>query len=153
MRARSVAVAALVLVALAACREPTSGPVRIAWGRDACEHCGMAIMDRRFATEVRAARHVARFDEVGCAVLWMAEHGDGDVTEIWTMDAAREQWIPARTAFYRSGQATPMSYGFAAVSDGAAGDTDFETTRKIILEREATRERRRDRSADADPHP
>jgi hypothetical protein len=51
----------------------------------------------------------------------------------------REPWLDARQAWFRSGQRTPMSYGFAAVAEGGAGDLDFESARRAILERERER--------------
>jgi nitrous oxide reductase accessory protein NosL len=139
MTAARATALALLIVLIAACGEGTSGPARIAYGRDACDHCGMAISEPRHAVQVRRGAKVARFDDFGCAVLWLERHGDADVTEIWAMDSEREQWIDARAAFYRGGQRTPMAYGFAAVSEARPGDLDFEGARRAILERERER--------------
>lgn len=138
---------ALLVVLLAACGERASGPARIAYGRDACDHCGMAISEPRYAVQVRRGPKAARFDDFGCAVLWLERHGEADVTEIWAMDLEREQWLDARAAFYRGGQRTPMAYGFAAVGEPRPGDLDFEAARRAILERE------RERAGGRHPHP
>jgi copper chaperone NosL len=134
---RSVALSLLAVVALA-CAEPTSGPVRIVWGRHACDHCGMAISDRRFAAEVRLGPHeMKRFDDFGCAVRWLEEHGGPDkAAELWVMDmdAHGEAWLDGRRAAYRSGQRTPMAYGFAAVGAAAPDTVDFDRARLAILE-------------------
>jgi len=148
MRACVARAAALVVLALAsACSEPSSGPVRIVWGRDACDHCGMTVNEQAFAAEVRVGpREVMRFDDFGCAVSWLeSKGGPGAATEFWVMDQGRAEWIDARQAFYRPDQRTPMAYGFAAVQIQAPGSVDFETARQAILERS------RDRSAHQQP--
>jgi hypothetical protein len=131
---------ALVLLALAAC-DPGTGPARVAFGRDACEQCGMAIGDRRFAAQIRHAGRVHRFDDFGCALLWLesATGGDPAGTEIWVMDQDREQWIDARSASYRPGQRTPMAHGFGAVAAPQEGTLDFRAVQQQIRERERER--------------
>ncbi len=135
---------ACVLV-LAACTQPERGPVRIVWGRDACEHCGMAISDERFAAQVRRGpREVARFDDFGCAVLWLETQGDpGEAAEIWVMDEERREWLDARRAFYRPGQRTPMAYGLGALGAAEPGALAFEAARRSLLEHERERASRR----------
>jgi len=125
----------------AACSEPTSGPLPIAWGREPCAYCSMAIGDPRFAAELRLGpREVLRFDDVGCALVWLGEHADaGPPLEIWVMDQDREQWLDARSAFFRTGQRTPMAWGFGAVATSEPGAVDFETARRIVLERASER--------------
>jgi copper chaperone NosL len=131
---------ALVL-ALAGCAPPEQGPVRIAWGRDACQHCGMAIGDERFAAQVRRGpRDVARFDDFGCAMVWLEEHGGADTaSEIWVRDEDRREWIDARRAYYRRGRGTPMGYGLGAAAGAELGAIDFEAARTVVLERERER--------------
>jgi nitrous oxide reductase accessory protein NosL len=147
LRRRSRWAALAAALALAGCPPPATGPVRIAWGRDACQHCGMAIGDERFAAQVRRGpRDAARFDDFGCAVAWLEEHGGPDTAaEIWVMDEDRREWIDARRASYRSGRATPMGYGFGAASAAAPGDLDFAAARARVLEREGERASRRPR--------
>jgi nitrous oxide reductase accessory protein NosL len=136
--------ALLVALALAGCAEPTSGPARVVWGRHACDHCGMAISEIPFAAQVRTGpRDVARFDDFGCAVLWMEAHGGAAAAvEIWAMDSegGAERWLDARRASYRPGQRTPMAYGFAAVGEAAPGTVDFERARLAVLEHEHGRD-------------
>ena len=138
-----LALAGLVLAT--ACSEPRSGPVGIVWGRHACDHCAMAISERRFAAQVRRGpRDVARFDDFGCAVLWLEGQGGPDAaTELWVMDEAGVEWLDARRASYRSGERTPMAYGFAALGAPTAGSVDFEEARRAILEGERERASRR----------
>ena len=147
MKTRTACVALVLLVVASACSEPDHGPVRIVWGRHACDHCGMAINEEAFAAEVRVGpRDVMRFDDFGCAVAWLeSKGGPSAATEFWVMDASRSEWIDARQAFYRPGQRTPMAYGFAASQSQTPDSVDFETARRAILERS------RDRSSDEHP--
>jgi hypothetical protein len=144
MRAvRTWALTWVVLAAAAACGDGTTGPARVAWGRDACQHCGMAISERRYAVQIRTGSKVVRFDDFGCAVLWLDRHDDSRLDEIWAMDAEGDGWLDARAASFRPGQRTPMAYGFAAVSEAREGDVSFEAARQIILEHERERARGR----------
>lgn len=132
---RAAAFALLVLAS--ACSEPTSGPVRIVWGRHACDHCAMAISEQAFAAEVRVGpREVMRFDDLGCALAWLESNGGAAAaSEFWVMDQDRGEWLDARSASYRPDQRTPMAYGFGAIRDAESGSVDFETARRTILER------------------
>ena len=136
LRGRAGRALAVGLFLAAACSEPTSGPVRIVWGRHACDHCAMAISEQAFAAEVRTApREIARFDDFGCAVTWLEAHGGPDAaSEFWVRDGARDEWIDGRAAFFRSGQRTPMAYGFAAVGRAEPGALDFAQARRAVLE-------------------
>jgi nitrous oxide reductase accessory protein NosL len=127
--------ARLWLLLAAACSQPTSGPLSIAWGREPCAHCSMAIGEARFAAELRLGpRELLRFDDFGCAIVWLAEHSDsGEPLEIWVMDQDREEWLDARTAFYRPQQRTPMAWGFGAVSTRETGAVDFEAAKRSVL--------------------
>jgi hypothetical protein len=98
----------------------------------------MAISEARFAAELRLGpRELLRFDDFGCAMVWLAEHAEsGEPLEIWVMDQDREEWLDARTAFYRPGQRTPMAWGFGAVSGRETGAIDFDAARTKVLARE-----------------
>lgn len=136
---------ALAWIGLAvACSQPASGPVPIAWGREPCAHCSMAISERRFAAELRMGpREVRVFDDFGCAMVWLAEHGSGaEAREIWVMDQDEGEWLDARAAFYHPDQHTPMAWGFGAVATREPGAVDFETARRRVLEGAREREAR-----------
>jgi hypothetical protein len=145
LRRRSGWTALACLLAAAACSEPASGPLRIAWGRDACAHCGMAIGDPRYAAQVRTGPHdVARFDDFGCAVAWLAARGGAATApEIWVMGEESGAWLDARRAFYRSGRRTPMAYGFGALPAPEPGALDFEAAWRALEEQERERLARR----------
>jgi copper chaperone NosL len=130
--------AALAGILLACSGEPDSGPAAIIWDRDTCEHCMMAIGDRHHAAQVRDAKGRAhRFDDLGCALLWLdAQEASDPPLEIWVGSAATEVWIDARKASFVDGQETPMGYGFGAVPDGVLG---LEEVRGRVRAREDAR--------------
>lgn len=141
----SFAAAVVAGLALLACAPPAQGPVPIAWGRDVCAHCQMVISAREFAAQARVEGRPHRFDDPGCMLLWLdaEERAARTAGELWVMDRERGEWLDARTAAWRSGERTPMGYGFAAVTAPRAGTLDFEGVRAALRAREAERERAR----------
>lgn len=124
-----------LLAPLAACGIQTSGPEPVRWGKENCAFCGMIVDDPRFAAEVRApeGRKVWKFDDIGCAILFMAKQPwkDDSKTEFWAGDNSTGEWIDGRTAWYISGPKSPMAYNFGAVAarrDGAQSFAQFRDT-------------------------
>lgn len=122
--------------------EPASGPGPVAWDRDTCERCQMVISDRAFAAQVRSADgRLHRFDDPGCAVLWLDDHAnDAPAREIWVRAVDADGWLDARRARYVPVPRTPMGYGFGASQAAGAEGIDFAALRDAIRARE--RERR-----------
>ncbi len=93
----------------------------IHWDRDMCERCKMVVSERKFAAEVIDPRSdkVYKFDDIGCAVLWLEEERIpwADEAVIWVTDASTGEWLNARKALYTDDSITPMAYGIAAFSD------------------------------------
>ena len=121
---------------------PATGPAPVAWDRDTCERCNMVIGDRRFAAQVRLHDgEVHRFDDLGCALLWIDEHGGANAAdEIWVRDLDGRRWLPAESARYVHVESTPMDYALGAV-EGPGGDgVDLARAREQV--RTAERERR-----------
>lgn len=136
----------LATVLLAACSgDPGSGPVDVKWDRDVCARCNMVLSDRAHSAQIRftpndgGRSQVKRFDDIGCAVLWLQQQpwrGRPDV-EIWVNDYRNGAWIDARTAHYVTGRITPMQYGLGARSDPADGALTFAQAREHIERVEA----------------
>ena len=104
---------------LAACSgEPSSGPTQVHWDRDADPRCGMIISDKRFAAQIRDPQGKAwKFDDIGCALFWLAQrpfNEDTPNTEYWVADYRMGGWIDARQAHYLPGKKSPMGYQVAA---------------------------------------
>jgi len=141
-------VAGMLVFPLACSRRSHTGPEPISYDRDTCERCQMLISDSRYAAEVRlpGERHVHKFDDLGDALAWLAEHQPVPAVgaaraEIWVRDADRDQWLDARTASYSRGAKTPMNFGFAAHAEPAPGRLDFDQVRTRV--RQIVKERRR----------
>ena len=133
----------LLLLGVSGCeKKPIGGVAQMHWDRDMCERCKMAISERKFAAQIIDPKSgkVYKFDEIGCAVLWMDETGIPwkDQAIIWINDAKTGEWIDARKAKYTYGAITPMAFGFAAYSDKTvppdAETFDFATIWEKIRE-------------------
>jgi copper chaperone NosL len=136
----------VLLLSLLSCSgAPDSGPVEVKWDRDTCTRCSMVLSDRNHSAQVRAAPEagkrskVYKFDDIGCALLWIDDKPwrDDPKTEIWVNDHRNGAWIDARSAYYLPGQVTPMEYGLGAQSDAAQGALTYEQAHQRIFELEA----------------
>ncbi len=127
-------VATLAAIFLQGCSvgEMRVGPPH--WGRDTCEHCRMAITERRFAAQwVGPGAQIHFFDDLGCAlakkqaapalknaVLYVLSPQDG------------KTWLKAEQARYTDGLKTPMDYG---IGPDRNGKLTFAQAQKILLKR------------------
>ena len=145
-RVSGALVLALGLLEVACGLGRPTGPAAVAWDRDTCERCAMAIGDRRFAAQIRsgASGEVHRFDDLGCASLWLDEHRDGvgGRPEVWVRDLRGERWLDATASTYAAGLRSPMSYGFGASPEPVEGGTRWDEVRGQIREIESERRRR-----------
>jgi nitrous oxide reductase accessory protein NosL len=102
-------------------KKPIGTPDQMHWDRDMCERCKMAISERKYAAQIidPASGKVYKFDDIGCAILWMEEgHVPWkDQAIIWVTDASTGEWLDARSAKYTDDSITPMAYGIAAYSE------------------------------------
>lgn len=107
-------------VVLAACTQSGEGPARIAWDRDTCRGCGMALSDHHFAVQVRGGpkNSLEKFDDLGCALKWLAKQpwANEPSTHVWVTSTVDGAWLDARVAHYVDGQHSPMAYGWGAVA-------------------------------------
>jgi hypothetical protein len=143
-RVSGAVILALGLLEVACGRGSATGPAELAWDRDTCERCAMAIGDRRFAAQIRsgASGEVHKFDDLGCASLWLDEHHRRDAgvrREVWVRDTRGERWLDATVSYYSPGLRTPMSYGFGASPDPVAGGIAWSEVRERIREIESAR--------------
>ena len=97
------------------------GVEAIHWDRDMCERCKMVVSERKYAAEVvdPKSNRVYKFDDLGCAVLWLEEERIPWAKEakIWVTDAKTGKWLDARKALYTDDSITPMAYGIAAFDE------------------------------------
>jgi len=89
-----------------------------------------ALPDGPQRPQVRGRKwtRVYKFDDIGCAVLWMDQQvwKDGPAIEIWVADHRDGQWIDARTAHYVRVKNTPMEYGLGAQREPEPEALSFE---------------------------
>jgi len=139
---RSLA-AGTVLFMLTACSgDPGTGPVEVRWDRDTCARCNMVLSDRRHAAQVRyapgdgAPGQVKKFDDLGCALLWLDQQPwrERPGVEIWVADHRDGRWLDARSAHYITGRLTPMQYGLGAQAEPAPGALDLAQARAHVYE-------------------
>lgn len=132
----------LLLFLLSACSgEPQTGPVETKWDRDSCERCRMVLSEPHYATQIRyfppgKRSRVAKFDDFGCAVLWLQQQPwkQDSKTEIWVADYRNGGWIDARSAQYVSRNNTPMAYGLGAQTETQADSINFDQASNHIAE-------------------
>ncbi|HCZ15368.1 MAG TPA: nitrous oxide reductase accessory protein NosL [Accumulibacter sp.] len=125
---------------LAGCSgEPSSGPAQVKWDRDTDARCGMIISDKRFAAQIRDPDGKPwKFDDIGCAMFWLAQSSFNEETantEYWVADYRTGGWIDARRAHYLPGSKSPMGYHFAALAMPEAGTVSYQEMKRTILAR------------------
>ncbi|MES9905186.1 MAG: hypothetical protein ABW168_21240 [Sedimenticola sp.] len=127
-------VAGGVLLLLTACSgDPGTGVKEVKWDRDACERCRMVLSDRFHSAQVRFSpaggkrSKVLKFDDIGCAALWLEDKPfrDDPKTEIWVTDHRSGDWIDATKAHYVKGHLTPMEYGLGAQTEATPGSLTY----------------------------
>ena len=114
-------------------KKSTTAVAEVHWDRDMCARCVMVVSDRVNTVQVRHpdTGKTYMFDDLGCTVLWFEEENIAwkDKAVIWINDNKTGKWINARTAFYDTGNITPMDYGFAAHKDKASIEAGKEIIR------------------------
>lgn len=144
IRADVVRVLAMLalLVSLAACNQPKTGPVEIRYGRDTCALCNMIISDPRYATQIRGGpgHEAYKFDDIGDALVFLERQTwkDQPNVEFWVMDVEKgKTWLDARKAFYLGGMQSPMAHGYGALAEPRPGTVGFDTMRALAKKRAA----------------
>ncbi len=110
-------------------------PVDFVWDRVACEQCRMALSDRRYSAQVIDDQgRPYYFDDIGCAVLWLAVKPWKDKARVWVNDFKTTEWIDAKEAnWIARDPKTPMGYGFAATLSPVADAIDYQTVVKMMI--------------------
>jgi len=110
----------LICIGLISCK-PEFEPVD--YGHDACMHCRMTIIDKRFAAEILTNKgKVYKFDDLGCLLKYMGEnHLQNSDSRIFVANYNNPSapFLDAHTAFYIHNEAlkTPMNGNYAAFSN------------------------------------
>ena len=129
----------LLLLLTACSSDPGTGPAEIKWDRDICNRCRMVVSDPHFAAQIRhlpegKRSRVDKFDDIGCAMLWLDQQTfkDDPSIEIWVADFRTGEWIDARTATYVTQNTTPMEYGLGA--QAGPGGMSFEQAKSHVYD-------------------
>ncbi len=135
--------AGLLLLILSGCGvDPGTGPGDVKWDREICERCRMVLSDRHHSSQIRyfpankKRSKVMKFDDIGCAVIWLEDKPwkDDPQTQIWVTDRNGGGWIDARQAFYIKGDVTPMEYGLGAQQEAVEGSLTFDQAKAHIFD-------------------
>jgi hypothetical protein len=136
----------LAALLLSACSgHPGTGAVDVKWDRDTCVRCNMVLSDRQHSAQVRytpadgTRSRVWKFDDLGCALLWLDQQPwrDDGAVEIWVNAHESGEWIDARSAHFLTGRLTPMQYGLGAQRQAGPGTLDFYQAREHVYAVEA----------------
>jgi nitrous oxide reductase accessory protein NosL len=122
------------LMLLSACTgEKETGPAEVKWDQNNCERCRMMLSDRNFAAQIRyfpenKRSRVVKFDDIGCAVLWLKKQQwkDDPETQIWVTEHRSGEWIDARKATYIRKNNSPMGYNLGAQTEAATDGLNFD---------------------------
>lgn len=119
---------ALAVLGLAACSR-SDGPKDPVWSKEPCAHCAMLVSERRHAAQLVANGDRKYFDDIGCMVLWLEQHGR-KAEHTWVYEGVSGRWLDASTTRYAPGAKTPMDFGFEAKSSDGVG---WEEMRDRVL--------------------
>ncbi len=127
------------------------GMVPIKWDRDTCVRCNMLISDRRFAVQAQRTEVAnVSFDDIGCALVWLAEQPreprwELSAMRLWVADITNRgdaiRWLDAKTAHYVT-RTSPMNYNQGAVAMAEPGSLPFAEMRAHVLAKSLVKEGR-----------
>ena len=108
-----------LLLLFVACRGGDVKPVDLETG-DSCAFCRMAMSGREFAAEIiPTGGEALKFDDIGCSLAYLREHGELRSSVIFVNDFELRKWLPARDAWFVKSESikTPMGGGIIAFSN------------------------------------
>lgn len=139
MRNRRVALTLTLVMAafiIVACGRDQYAARTINEETDRCAQCNMAVADGAHATQIvtKDGRTLV-FDDIGCMYAWLAEHGDGDVGQMFVRDYHGLQWVKSEKAHYVYDKSfrTPMAYGVLSFADKGDAEAFIAEQGKGVL--------------------
>jgi copper chaperone NosL len=126
----------LLCLSLVAC---TVEPEPLRYGKDACHHCKMTLMDRKFGAEIVTTKgKIYKFDDVNCMLSF---HNSGevegeDLNNVLIVDFSKpEKLIDAKNALYVKSELikSPMASSIAAFASNNELQQMNETWKGMIL--------------------
>jgi len=120
-------------------KKADTGVHPVHYDRDMCARCAMVVSDRKNSVQMVDPKTSKSymFDDIGCMILWVKqEHPElKDRTAVWVTAVNSGKWIDAKTAFYTTGNVTPMAFGFSAYES----KDDIKDAKEIINYREVAK--------------
>ncbi len=113
---RTILAVILISLMLTSCKR---GYEPIAYGKDACAHCKMTIVDARYASELVTAKGRAdKFDDMSCMKRYIAEQGSETGSQYFIQQHSGTNSEPLRAdkAVYLQHESfeSPMNGNYAA---------------------------------------
>jgi copper chaperone NosL len=131
------AVAALLLLAFSSC---STGPEKIAYGKDACDDCKMTIMDPKFGGEIITKKgRVYKFDDAHCLAHFLKSGAvkEADVAQTVFADYGKEgNFLKSPSLFFvQSPQLkSPMNSNAAAFATQEAANKKAAEVSGTVLD-------------------
>jgi copper chaperone NosL len=123
------AIGGLAFVITSARALPT-GPVPVAFDKEACGHCHMHIGDPRFVAQLQAKDgHVYNFDDPGCMLRFENEQHPA-IHAAYLHDVNDDRWLERSRVAFIHVSPTPMGFGLGAVEVGTPGAIAWEAAEK-----------------------
>lgn len=140
----------VLLSTFTACeKKDPNGMKKINWDRDTCERCVMVLSYRNHTVQISDPNtgKAYNFDDIGCALTWFEEENITwkNEAKIWIADIKTGDWLDARTAYYNTGNLTPMGYGFgahalvASIEKGEESINFKEVEKRVLIEIEKSK--------------
>jgi copper chaperone NosL len=128
MTGSRLAVAALAVVASAACGRGAPAPAPLDTRNETCRSCRMAVSDSRFAAQIVApGEEPLFFDDIGCLEQYVATSPSLPAGAVaYVADHRTRSWVLASAALFTrvDGLDTPMNSHLLAHADGRSRDAD-----------------------------
>lgn len=119
-----------------AANAPPSGPIAVAWDRDACAHCLMLVGEPRFAAQLHLHQGPVRvYDDPGCLLLDLDDIPSADIHAIYFHHLEADQWIESDRAGFVTASPTPMGFDLGVVDASAPGSVPLTTARERVRAR------------------
>ena len=130
----TISAATLFLLMMACSVEPD--PIK--YGKDACHHCKMTMMDNRFGAEIVTGKgKIYKFDDANCMIDYLnKELQDQEIAHCLIVDfASPGALIDAKTAFYVKSEEikSPMASNVAAFKEKKNLESHNDSWRGIEL--------------------
>lgn len=118
----------------------SNAPEPINYGKDACEHCKMTIMDIKFGAEIVTSKgRIFKFDAIECMTGYIKENPEGmenQDTQFLTVNIASPgNLIDARTAFFLKDKAfrSPMGGNLSSFNLKQLAENNLQSSDGKVL--------------------